>query len=713
MFRWTNYIAAGIIALLVAIGCSGGAGNPVLNGSDNDLTNNSMKSAENQKALWGYYDLYFDFAAESVEVEVNRSVTFNANVVQFLNSNPAGISFPSLDVDVTDPNFVGVDIDVAIAHPLGDPAYNGYDVMGVFIGEGSRTLDYNGATASEYGTDQSLTNSDGLTRWFNPSEFGVAGVLGYTPGLLATGGYEGSATLNPYKLYADELGVDDNAFTFVCDQLGPGNNVFSAGEINTRNYLLEFPIPTPNVQYGYAVVASWDGEENHPANTTETVAISTSITDNVYYVDAGDNGGNLIIDFWVAGYGAQPSNIIIESSVLGAPVTFANGDINTGTPAATYSCYSIDIPADNVTGTTGNYVYIIAEYEGSDYSNEFGVPNSASADNLAAYYYLDLFVADTPYNAAPEITSGVDGEANPFVLDVEQYSVTATDGDGDPLTYAWTLYSVGGGVDVFTDDPGNGDGTIDIDWSTIGIGDYELNCDVDDGFGPVPATQLDITCHNLLYHFDGDAGDGGMTNYATGTGPSWAMVGNYWEENGNPGSMTIGQCRDLLTPAMNIPSGVTNVRLIVEHSGGSGLYFGCYAQASGHIGYTTNNGTNVTYHSNPGNFSGTGTGALWLTYSSGANWQYNPAATCGNLGGYFVACRGALYYGNWTAPTVCNGGQNWGTVGSPVTSNFTCNPLQGTNNVRFAFGWMTSTTDFGGTTGIGWQLYDIKVLVEP
>jgi hypothetical protein len=329
--------------------------------------------------------------------------------------------------------------------------------------------------------------------------------------------------VNPYKLYADELGADDDAFTFICDQLGPGNAVFSAGETNTRNYLLEFPVPTPNVVYNYAVTASWNGElpENHPANTTEVVAISSVITDNIYYVDAGDNGGNLIIDFWIAGYGAQPSNIIIESSVLSANATFANGDINIGTPAATYSCYSIDIPADNVTGTTGNYVYIIAEYGASDYSNEFGVPNSASADALAAYFYLPLEVGDTsPCN--PVTVTGTD-TAN---MGPQNYVGVEINGTGflglGAATTADVTYQTPDGDVAATNVAIIDDTTLtcDVDLSgntTDGSIDIEVESDCGSsgtGVGLVTFTS----CPSVIYTQSFAPGDADQGNWANGTG---------------------------------------------------------------------------------------------------------------------------------------------------------------------------------------------------
>jgi len=52
----------------------------------------------------------------------------------------------------------------------------------------------------------------------------------------------------------------------------------------------------------------------------------------------------------------------------------------------------VEIPADNVQSPNGNEYWVIAEYEGFDYSNEVGVPNEAESDYLAAFFRYNLTV---------------------------------------------------------------------------------------------------------------------------------------------------------------------------------------------------------------------------------------------------------------------------------------------------------------------------------
>jgi hypothetical protein len=482
-------------------GCAGGYdGNPASPDLDNSSAGTTMGGENRQSTmLWGYYDLHFDFENGTVEAVANRTAEFTANVVDILNGSPAALGFNVNAVDVLE-NAIFVDIDVILSHPIPLEAYDGYDVRGVFIGDGSAQLAYNpDLKYGNAGDDQVMLNADGYTRWFNPVEFKVPGVLGYTKGIYATPGYNPNATLNPYKLYANGLGPEDSAYDFVSAKAGPGNNVFKAGATNTRKFLLEFPSPNPqNVIYGYAVIASWKGEEpaDHPSNAEEPVAITVTITDGVYYVDDSTNGGLLVLDFSLAGYGMSPGSIKIESSVLSQVHSFNPADIMVD-QGDTYSRFKAIIEADSVLTVTDNDLWIIAEMDGVSYGNDFGVPNTAEPDPLAAFWHFQLNVADTVINFPPVIESGVDGLGSAKPYETSSFAVTASDLNNDPLTYEWIVSSTAGGEIVFNG-PGDGNGGFEVDWTNdIGaqVGDqFDINCNVSDSINPpVPAETLKVS----------------------------------------------------------------------------------------------------------------------------------------------------------------------------------------------------------------------------
>lgn len=391
--RRKSIIAIISFALLFAIGCSNGSSIPTApNAGNNDLAGSRISDSGTNTYLWGYYDISIDIPTKTVEAVPNRTVMFAVNPVEFLNQNPATLGF-NIHKTPFGPDYIDVDIDVSLTHPFANlPQYNGYDVCGIFIGDGSQSLDYQSINVTDLADDQYMLNDpedsdgggpDGYTRWWNPQEFLVEGIFGYTQGALATPAYKATGQANPYKFFADGLGPQDDAYEFLTSTTNDA--VFSSGATNTRNYYIRFP-NLKGVTYSYAVLANWEGTgpESHPSRSIEARAVSVTMTESLYYTNGTNNGGNLILDIDVPGSEYQPSNILIESSVLLGLHTFDASSILTG-GTENYSSYSVDIPADNLTSSGGNEFWVILEYT-ADYSNEFGVPNSAEEDPLASYF---------------------------------------------------------------------------------------------------------------------------------------------------------------------------------------------------------------------------------------------------------------------------------------------------------------------------------------
>lgn len=410
------FMAYSLLVVLVITGCNTGT-NPVIPGKQNDngFTSQSVSSSS-QTHLWGYYDVYIDIPTKSVSAVLNRSAMFAANVVTFINSKPANLGFNIIETP-TGADYVDVDIDVSITHPFpGLNQYDGYDVRGIFIGDGSAIMNYNNVlNYALLGSDQYMLNDpdsgdgggpDGYTRWFNPTEFLNPGLFGYTPGKYATPKYNGLATLNPYKYFADGLGAKDDIWTWLNANANK-RGIFTAGAKNTRNYYLRFP-NSKGVKYNYAIVANWEGETIHPSNALESVAVSVNVTPDLYYVNPTNKGGKLILDISVFNWSSvmmEQQQLFVESTVLTSTYKLTSGEMVPTGGTGQYSTYHVEIPADNIKGTQGNEFWIIAENPNANYKNNFGVTNGAGEDPLAAFFRFDLYVSPTPYCPNPVVNS--------------------------------------------------------------------------------------------------------------------------------------------------------------------------------------------------------------------------------------------------------------------------------------------------------------------
>ncbi|HEX9746611.1 MAG TPA: hypothetical protein VGB30_14430 [bacterium] len=83
------------------------------------------------------------------------------------------------------------------------------------------------------------------------------------------------------------------------------------------------------VQFGYAVLANWEGPdpENHPSNAQEAVAVSV-MDDSSLWMTGGDNfGGKFDFDFSLYGWHGQPSAMSLESGALETPYQFSPTDM--------------------------------------------------------------------------------------------------------------------------------------------------------------------------------------------------------------------------------------------------------------------------------------------------------------------------------------------------------------------------------------------------
>jgi len=252
------------LAMLTALGlgCARGT-DPVGVNGDARLSYREGSSGSG-RVLWGLWQCSMAPGSSSMQVVPLRTAEFTANVNKLLEGKPGNLLIQ--DIDTTDFFAEGrIDCTITLRHPLpGLDMYNGFDVWGVFMHNGSATLEYDNLVYSDgTGPDEGmLLNPDGYTRWFNWVEFDGNGLplLEYWPGKLSNLP-QPTATLNPYRIFADGLDVEDDYYSWIT---APGNGenrgMFSAGMANSRRYELKFPFVggNPKVDFQYAVIATWE-----------------------------------------------------------------------------------------------------------------------------------------------------------------------------------------------------------------------------------------------------------------------------------------------------------------------------------------------------------------------------------------------------------------------------------------------------------------------
>jgi hypothetical protein len=119
----------------------------------------------------------------------------------------------------------------------------------------------------------------------------------------------------------------------------------------------------------------------------------------VYYWDETTSGGDLVLDITIFDWDSELSAGVMEDYAVKVESTVLSSHYHLNvaqmTPIASgdnWYTYHVEIPADNVTGTEGNEFWIVVEERDEDYTNPFGVPNSADTDPVAACFRHPLYV---------------------------------------------------------------------------------------------------------------------------------------------------------------------------------------------------------------------------------------------------------------------------------------------------------------------------------
>jgi hypothetical protein len=351
---------------------------------------------------------------------------------------------------------------VTLKHPLpGLDMYHGFDVRGVFMHNGSLSLDYASLTYGDpdSDTDAVLLNADGYTRWFNFPEFDGNGapILEYFPGKLSDL-QNPSAMLNGFKIFADNLDAEDSYYEWITT---PGNaddrGLFGAGQVNSRRYEMKFPMPggSPLLHFQYAVVATWEPGDptltgspvyydpfDFPtsANCEEAFFVNSN-TDNssMFYVDPGNLGGSFIADVEVFDWqGGSVGNtgvineierMIIEADFLpSGPVEYSPVELASMAMPATdnSSTFMVDISQCTPQSSGENEFWVIVESAGlNGESYGQGFPTEYPDDARRGAFYRGSV---TVGNQAMGLTvTSIDPDTVPFWSQVDGAVITGAD----------------------------------------------------------------------------------------------------------------------------------------------------------------------------------------------------------------------------------------------------------------------------------------------
>jgi len=492
MNKYPLFFLASIFTLLIVLGCSS-ATSPVTPGNTPVIT--AQNTDHSSRVLWGIWDITVDTSTGNADVVPLRGAMFTANVNNILEGNQGNMLIQDMDISefVTEGR---LDCTITLKHPFpGLDQYHGFDVRGVFMHNGSKSLDYENLTCPDPGsdTDAVLLNADGYTRWFNYSEFDGNGapLLEYFPGKLSDIP-DPSAMLNGYKNFADGLDEDASYATWILAFGSVDRGIFKAGQVNSRRYELKFPMPggTPEAHFQYAVIATWEPGDptltgspavydpfDFPssANCDEAFAIRTYTDGSTLYNDgSGQSGGKFAAAFevfdWQGGIVSELgvpyeiSRIIVEGDFLpGGSHEWSQAELlAVAVPASTVcSVFQVEVNGCSPDAVPGQDFWVVVESSGlNGDSYGQGFPTEFPDSPRAAFYRGSVPVSDQ----APQgfSVSAIDPDTVPFWSTVDDATISGTD------------FVDGATVELRKDGEDPVDG-LDVAW----ISSTQLTCDFD------------------------------------------------------------------------------------------------------------------------------------------------------------------------------------------------------------------------------------------
>ncbi len=295
--------------------------------------------------------------------------------------------------------------------------------------------------------DPYMLNADGMTRWWNSTEFtDPMPLLSYKPGKQGSQ-LDPSATLNPYKYFADGLESEQDVSELDTSNRG----VFTpTTQPNSRLYLIQFPTDSgfPDFLFNYAVDASW--EDPDPAydpdfpleafgpNAQCQEAFYVTVNDegsDAWYYD-GDSGGTLVLNVEVydwqgaansAGVPDEIAALWIESPVLTAPIDiFPLATALAG--GSTSSVFTVEITGADLSLTASGDFSLLGSIESvSPDTYEPQIPDGdlfVYPDGPLASYFMGTVTIGGDPGFEELIVTGIDPDQGYLDLSYEDVVVT-------------------------------------------------------------------------------------------------------------------------------------------------------------------------------------------------------------------------------------------------------------------------------------------------
>lgn len=463
MIRYGWFYSVVIIAFGFLIAGCGGHGDPVGVSTQWDPGQAGLSIGKEQAIkvsdhiLLGLFNCSIDTLTGAVEAVPMRTSDLTLNVNNLLNNNSGSFTISNLDLNDfwTDGK---ISCDIVMTHPFyGLDQFNTFDWWGVFLHDGASSLNYDGLTYSggpDAGENEAvLLNPDGYTRWFNQPEFDGDGlpILEYYPNNFSNLPLP-TATLNPYKAYADNLGTEDNFVYWAKDpDKVIDRGIFRAGVTNARRYEFQFPMAgdSPILFFQFAVIARWaegdptltglptyydPGDFPPEANAEEPFLLTVStVASDLYYVNESTYGGDFRAELevfdWQGGQvgGNGVTNeielIVLESDIFpGGSYEIGQAELEGISSPGTVnsSVYQVEINDMSPQYAGETDLWVIVETAGSydqDLPSEF--PEGGA---LASFLRSSVWVSD--HHAGEFTVNAIDPDSAPFWSYVDDAMIT-------------------------------------------------------------------------------------------------------------------------------------------------------------------------------------------------------------------------------------------------------------------------------------------------